>query len=233
MCIRDRPPGGLALAQLEHIDLRGLDPRLADVEIDVACNMENVLTGPGGVARVFGPQKGASPVDVERLSDALDHFASVIERELGLDVRLMPGGGASGGAGAGLHALLGARLRSRFDVLLPYFRLEEHLPRADLVITAEGGIDFKTARGKIPAEVGDRAKAHGVPVIVLAGTIGERAEDVLEHGVDAYFSTVSCPETLEEAMGNAADELALAAENVMKTFLAGAAAAGRIAEANA
>jgi glycerate 2-kinase len=224
---RDIPEGGIGLAELDRIDLQGLDPRIGSVEIEVACNMKNLLCGEQGVARVFGPQKGASPEDVERLSAALDRYAEVIERDVGLDVRDMPGGGASGGVGAGLHALLGARLRSRFDVLLPYFGLDEALRGADLVITAEGGIDFKTARGKIPAEVGERAQALGVPVIVLAGTIGEDADVVREHGVSAFFSTVHAPETLEEAMAQAEDELAGCAENVMRTVLAGMTVAAR------
>lgn len=217
-------PGGLGLAALDRIDLSALDPRLAEAEIEVACNIRNVLTGPDGVARLFGPQKGASPEDVEALAAGLDVYAAVIERDLGIDVRDMPGGGASGGVGAGLHALLGAKLRSRFDALLPYFELDRHIADADLVITAEGGVDHKTARGKIPAEIGARGRAAGLPVIVLAGTIGEGAEVVMEHGVCAYFSTVGAPETLEEAIERAKDEVALVAEHVMRTFLAGFAA---------
>ena len=224
---RDIPEGGIGLAELDRIEIDGLDPRLAGLDIEVACNIKNVLCGEQGVARVFGPQKGASPEDVERLSAALDRFAEVIDSTLGIDVRTMPGGGASGGAGAGLHAFLGARLCSRFDALLPYFSLDEALVGADLVITAEGGIDFKTARGKIPAEVGERAQALGVPVIALAGTIGEDADVVHQHGVNAFFSTVHAPETLEEAIEQAEGELVQTAENVMRTVLAGMSVAAR------
>lgn len=220
-------PGGAALADLARIDKSDLDPRVSDTRIEVACNMKNVLCGENGVARVFGPQKGASPQDVERLAAALDRFAEIVERDLGADVRTMEGGGASGGVGAGLHAVLGAELRSRFDVLLPFFGLDEALEGADLVLTAEGGIDFKSARGKIPSEVGERASALGIPVIALAGSIGERAEVVHDHGVHAYFSTTIAPETLEEAIGHAEEELAITAENVMRTFLLGFHAATR------
>ena len=219
--------GGMGLKRLDRIDLSGLDPRLQGVEIEVACNMKNLLCGENGVARIFGPQKGASSEDVEYLAAALDHYADVIERDLGIDVRSMPGGGASGGIGAGLHAMLGAKLSSRFDVLLPYFGLDEALASTDLIITAEGGIDFKTARGKIPAEIGDRARLLDIPVIALAGTIGERAEVVHEHGVSAFFSTVHAPETLEEAMSIAENELVQCAENVMRTVLAGIAIADK------
>lgn len=222
-------PGGIGLADLATIDLSERDPRLAETEIEVACNMSNLLTGPDGVARIYGPQKGASPEDVERLAAALDNYAGVIEQATGRDVRLIPGGGASGGVGAGLFALLGAKLRSRFDVLLAQSGLDAQLATADLVITAEGGLDFKSVRGKIPAEVARRAKLLGIPVIVLTGTIGEQAELVREAGVDAYFSTVALPETLEEAIGNAIFELQLTAENVMHTILAGMTLARRAA----
>lgn len=225
--------GGLGLADLHQIDLAGLDPRLRETSIEVACNLQNVLCGPDGVARVFGPQKGASPADVDQLAAALDRYARVIERDFGIDVRSIPGGGASGGVGAGLHALLGAKLRSRFEVLLPHLELDRALVGTDLVITAEGGIDATTACGKIPAEVGRRARAYGVPVVVLAGTIGRGAEIVRNHGVDAYFSTVARPETLDEAMRNAEAEIALTAENVVRVMLAGRASGMRPAATTA
>lgn len=170
---------------------------------------------------MFGPQKGASPEVVEQLAAALDHYADVIERDLGIDVRRMPGGRASGGTGAGLHALLGANLHQRYDVLLRYLDLDGALRDADLVFTAEGGLDRQTPRGKIPAEVGRRARELGVPVIALAGTLGDEVEIVHEHGIVAFFSTVHRPETLDEAMDAAGAELAQAAEQAMRTVLAG------------
>lgn len=217
----DLAEGGIGLADLDRIDLTGLDPRIAATEIEVACNIANVLTGPDGVARLFGPQKGASPEDVETLAAALDHYADVVERDCGVDVRAIPGGGASGGVGAGLHALIGARLISRFDALFPYFDVDAAIAGCDLVITAEGGVDFKTAQGKIPAEIGMRGRAAGKPVIVLAGTVGERAEVVLDHGVCAYFSTVEKPQTLAEAIEHTREQVALMAEHVVRTFIAG------------
>lgn len=213
--------GGIGLADLDRIDLSRLDPRIAATEVEVACNIANVLTGPDGVARLFGPQKGASPEEVEALAAGLDRYADVIERDCGCDVRTIPGGGASGGVGAGLHALLGAWLISRFDALFPYFDVDAAIADCDLVITAEGGVDFKTARGKIPAEIGMRGRAAGKPVIVLAGTVGERAEVVLNHGVCAYFSTVEKPQTLAEAIEHTREQVTLMAEHVVRTFVAG------------
>lgn len=213
--------GGIGLGDLDQIDLSGLDPRIAATDIEVACNIANVLTGHDGVARLFGPQKGASPEEVEALAAGLHRYADIIERDCGHDVRTIPGGGASGGVGAGLHALLGARLISRFDALFPYFDVDAAIADCDLIITAEGGVDFKTARGKIPAEIGMRGRAAGKPVIVLAGTVGERAEVVLNHGVCAYFSTVEKPQTLAEAIEHTREQVTLMAEHVVRTFIAG------------
>nr|WP_309074853.1 glycerate kinase [Streptomyces sp. NWU339] len=145
------------------------------VELLVACNPFNVLCGERGVARVFGPQKGATPAQVEELSAGLDTWARVLTRDLadpGTDLRRGPGTGASGGLGAGLAAL-GARLLPRFDVLLHHLDLDARLARADLVVTAEGALDHQTPRGKVPAEVARRAKLYGRPVLALAGTLGE------------------------------------------------------------
>ncbi len=214
--------GGAALAEIDRIDLSGRDERLNHVTIDVACNIHNILCGASGVARVFGPQKGASPEAVKQLERALERYAEVIENDTGADVREMPGGGASGGMGAGLHALLGARLHSRYDIIFKYFKLDEALQRADLVLTAEGGINFQTPRGKVPAEVARRAKKYGLPVVAIAGSIGERAEINYQHGIDAMFSILAEPCTLEEALGNSGALLERSAENVMRALLAGA-----------
>ncbi len=213
--------GGAELARLVSIDRSRRDPRLDKVRIDVACNIHNLLCGPRGVARVFGPQKGASPETVETLARALDNYAGVIERDLGVDVRLMAGGGASGGLGAGLHALIGARLHPRYDIVMQYYDIDRYLRQADLVITAEGGIDFQTPYGKIPAEVARRAKEYNVPVIALAGTVGQGARDNYAHGITAFTSVVPRPCTLEEAFTRAAEFTAACAENVMQMVLAG------------
>ncbi|MCP9494488.1 MAG: glycerate kinase [Pyrinomonadaceae bacterium MAG19_C2-C3] len=212
--------GAAGLIELDRIDLSGRDERLNDTEIDVALNIHNILCGEQGVARVFGPQKGASPETVEQMEQGLERFAEIIKRDTDIYVRLMPGGGASGGLGAGLHALLGARLHQRYDIVMKYLEIDEALKNCDIVITAEGGIDFQTPRGKIPAEVAKRAKQHGLPVFALAGTIGKEAEVNYEHGIDAMFSMISKPCTLEEAIENAREMLASCAENLMRVVVA-------------
>lgn len=217
----DLPRGGTALARLQTIDASGADPRLAAIQIDVACNIHNVLCGERGVARVFGPQKGASPETVETLSAALDTYADALRNHTGEDLRDLPGSGASGGLGAGLHALLGATLHPRYEIVMQYLDLDEHLARADLVLTAEGGIDDQTPRGKIPAEVGRRAAAHGVPVIALAGTIGERPQVNYDAGISAFDSILQAPCDLDDAIEHAPQLLRYCAEKVLRMIQVG------------
>jgi glycerate kinase len=213
--------GGGALADLASIDLTHLEPRLKNVQIDVACNWKNVLCGERGVARVFGPQKGASPETVEKLASALDNYANVIEASLGLDVRTINGGGASGGLGAGLVAFLTAELHPRFEIIMRYLDLNKLLRDADLVLTAEGMLDEQSPNDKVPTEVARRAKQFGLPVIALAGTLGKGASDNYAHGIDAYTSIVPGPGTLDDAIEHAAYNLTNAAEHVMRQVMIG------------
>ncbi|WP_445400450.1 glycerate kinase [Streptomyces sp. LE64] len=211
------PPGGGALSRLDRVDATGLDPRLAETRIRVACNPYNVLCGERGVARVFGPQKGATPEQVEQLAAALEHWAAVLTRDLKVPTDLCHGRGtgASGGLGAGLAAL-GAELLPRFEVLLDRIGLDERLARADLVITAEGALDHQTPRGKVPAEVARRAKLHDRPVLALAGTLGEGAHRVRSVGVDAYASIMPAPMDLTEALGRGGELLTDATERALR-----------------
>ncbi|TXL89807.1 glycerate kinase [Streptomyces sp. IB2014 016-6] len=227
---RELPPGGAALGELVRVDTAGLDRRLATTELLVACNPFNVLCGAQGVARVFGPQKGASPADVEVLSAALERWAAVLTRDLSprIDLRTAPGSGASGGLGAGLAAV-GARLLPRFEVLLDRLDLDARLARADLVITAEGALDHQTVRGKIPAEVASRAHAAGVPVFVLAGTIGPGAHMVRAIGVDAYSAILPAPMSLPEAIEGSREILADATERSLRIVALGTRLAVRAA----
>lgn len=193
-------PGGVELARLADIDVSGLDPRLADVEVIAACNPFNVLCGERGVARVFGPQKGATPTQVEMLAEAMDAYASVIRRCLGIEIGTLPGSGASGGFGAALLAFCGAELRPRFDVVFEFLDLEAALDGVDLVITGEGSLDHQTPRGKVPAEVARRASARGIPTVVIAGTIGAGVEANRAAGIAGWMSAVDRPMDLPTAI---------------------------------
>jgi glycerate kinase len=206
---REQPlaAGGLALSRLARIDLTGLDSRLAEVSVEIAADVDNPLCGPNGASHIFGPQKGASPQQVLALDAALGHFADHSARVLGKDLRDSPGSGAAGGMGFAAKAYLHASFRAGVEVVADLTGLEQALAGADLVITGEGRFDAQTLRGKTPFGVARVARRHGVPVIVLAGTLGDGYERLYEHGIDAAFSVVSGPGSLEHACANAASLL--------------------------
>ncbi|MBV7565493.1 glycerate kinase [Pseudomonas sp. PDM27] len=196
-------PGGLALAQLSRVDLSDIDPRLAQVRFDIAADVNNPLCGPHGASAIFGPQKGASPVQVEQLDQALGHFADHCAAALSNDVRDEPGSGAAGGLGFAAKAFLGAQFKAGVEVVGELVGLAEAVAGADLVITGEGRFDAQTLRGKTPFGVARVARQHAVPVIVIAGTLGEGYQALYEHGIDAAFALASGPMTLEQACAEA------------------------------
>ncbi|WP_147473858.1 glycerate kinase family protein, partial [Pseudomonas syringae] len=193
------PPGGLALADLARIDLSGFDPRLSDVRVEIAADVDNPLCGPNGASHIFGPQKGASPEQVIALDAALGRFADHSAHILGLDQRNSPGSGAAGGTGFAAKAYLNASFRPGVEVVADLTGLEQALIGADLVITGEGRFDAQTLRGKTPLGVARVAQRQRVPVIVLAGTLGEGYEQLYQHGISAAFALTSGPMSLEQA----------------------------------
>lgn len=213
--------GGAALTQLDHIDISKRDPRLENVQIDAAVNWHNILLGARGVARVFGPQKGATPDQVEVLAAAMENYAQHIVSTTGIDVGYAQGAGASGGLGAAVLGLLCGKLHPRYDIVMQYLDLDRYLADADLVITAEGSLDGQTPFGKVPAEVAQRAKKRGTPVIALAGTIGKGVRLNLEHGIDAFASILSRPCSLEDAIDAAPKLLAHASEDAVRMVVIG------------
>lgn len=200
---RPLPPGGAALAQLARLDLSGLDPRLAQVDFEVACDVDNPLCGPRGASQVFGPQKGATPEQVRQLDAALGHFADVCAQTLGHDERDLPGSGAAGGIGFAARSFLGASFRPGIELVAEVSGLEQALSGADLVITGEGRIDEQTLHGKTPMGVATIAKRHGVPVVALAGSLGAGYQQLYGHGIDAAFSLAPGPISLAEALAEA------------------------------
>jgi glycerate kinase len=212
--------GGEPLVSLADIDFSGIDSRLKKVRIEVVCNWQNILCGLYGVAHVYGPQKGANPQETEILATALDVYASVAERMIGQSVSNAPGSGASGGLGTGL-LLIGAELRPRYEAIMQYFNIDSLFDDCDLIITAEGAIDYQTPRGKIPAEVAMRARKCGKPVIVLAGSIGDNADANYDVGINAYVSILQRPSTLHEAIEGAERLLMESAEGAMRMVMVG------------
>jgi glycerate 2-kinase len=168
---RDLPPGGAALERLTRIDASTLYAGLRGVEVTVASDVDTPLTGPHGASAVFGPQKGASAEDAARLDRSLGHFAAVIHRDLGIDVRNTPGGGAAGGLAAGLSAFLGARIRPGFDLVAETLDLPARLEGAHIVVTGEGRYDRQSERGKAPARVLTMGREAGCRSVLVAGEI--------------------------------------------------------------
>ncbi|MCC8628096.1 glycerate kinase [Xanthomonas vesicatoria] len=216
-------PGGGALAALARIDIAGLDARLQDCHIEVACDVDNPLTGPTGASAVFGPQKGATPAMVRQLDANLQHYADVLQRDLGVRLHALPGGGAAGGLGAGLVAFVGAQLRPGVEVVARALGLEALIAQADLVITGEGRIDSQSARGKAPVGVARLAQRHGTPVIAIAGSLGSGAEQLHVQGIAAMFAVVPGACTLEQALADAAGNVRMTARNVAAALQVGAA----------
>jgi glycerate kinase len=208
----DLPEGGAALARLARIDLSGLDSRLAEASILVACDVDNPLCGPRGASAVYGPQKGATPDMVRELDLALGVYAGVATAATARDTALLPGAGAAGGLGAGLLFFTPARLRPGVAIVLETTGFEALVQGADLVLTGEGRTDFQTAMGKAPVGVAEVARRHAVPVVCLSGGLGEGADDVLAHGIDAVATTTPQPMPLEACMaqGDALVEAAAA-----------------------
>jgi glycerate kinase len=211
---RDLDGSGGALARLERIDVSALDARLADCRIEVACDVDNPLTGARGASAVFGPQKGATPEMVQVLDANLARFARIVERDLGVAVDQVPGAGAAGGMGAAMLAFFSATLKPGIEIVTAAVDLDAHVRDADLVITGEGRIDFQTVHGKTPIGVARIARRHGKPVIGIAGSLGANVGVVYEHGIDAVFSVLSKPCTLDEALRDAAANVELTARNV-------------------
>lgn len=213
--------GGAALANLEHIDITTIDPRLAECDILLACDVDNPLCGPSGASCVYGPQKGATKDMVAQLDAALAHYADIIERDLGINIRDVPGAGAAGGLGAGLMVFLKARLLPGIEVVIQATGLVGCLEGADLVFTGEGRIDGQTACGKAPVGVARKAKEFDLPVIAIAGEIGDGYQAVYEQGIDAVFSIAPGPISFSQSIEMAETLTADVAERAMRLFICG------------
>jgi len=197
---QELPYGGSSLARLQHIDITGLDRRLSETKIMVACDVDNPLCGPKGASAVYGPQKGATAEMVSQLDEALEKYALIAQQVTGKSVMEYPGAGAAGGLGAGLLLFTNAQLRPGVDIVLQIMDFSNLVANAQLVITGEGQTDFQTAYGKAPVGVSKLAKQYNVPVLCLSGGLGIGADDVLNHGIDGLMSITPQPMTLEECM---------------------------------
>ena len=221
------PHGGAALANLSRIDMSGVDPRISESDFLVACDVSNPLTGPEGASAIYGPQKGATPEMVQTLDAALLHFSEIVRRDIGAEIDQLQGAGAAGGLGGGMVAFLDAELRAGVDIVLDTVGLDDALEGADLVLTGEGALDYQTVYNKAPVGVAERAKRLGIPVIAIAGTLGDRYQLVHEHGIDAAVAITNAPMGLEEASSRAAELITDATEQAMRMMKVGMGVVGR------
>lgn len=214
----DLPPGGGALAQLERIDLSGMDPRLNQVEFILASDVTNPLLGDRGAVRVFAPQKGADADMVERLEQNMTLFADVLQRTANISVGNISGSGAAGGIAAVFLSLFKGKMNHGIDLIMDTIGFDDVLPGSDLVITGEGKIDGQTFHGKAPAGVAQRAGRFNVPVIAIVGSMGDDLGELKDVGIEAVFSIINRPMELGVAMNKAYDLIVQTTEHVMRVY---------------
>ena len=214
------PPGGGALGQLAKLDCSDLDPRLADTEILVMCDVNNPLCGPEGASYVYGPQKGATPDMILLLDDNLRHFADVVEKELNISARDIPGAGAAGGLGMGLVCFTGARLVRGIDAILDLASFDEKLADIDVVLTGEGKLDPQSMRGKVIFGVLERCEKQNVPVIAICGRVTDPGRQAFGKRFHAIAAGADESVPLELAMKNARAMLTGATERTIRRLYA-------------
>lgn len=207
-------PTGEGLEELDSIDLTELHEGLKNVTVRVACDVNNPLTGKNGASYIYGPQKGATPEQIDYLDNNLKHFAEVIKRDLNKEIEDIPGAGAAGGLGAGLLAFLNANLEEGGKLVVDLLNLSEKIEDADLAITGEGGINHQTIFGKTPIAVSRIAKEKGVPVIAISGIITEGHESIFDEGINAVFSIIPSITPIEDALSNGYENLKSTARNL-------------------
>jgi glycerate kinase len=213
--------GGAALTEVTRIDTRGLDPRLMDVRLTIACDVTNPLAGLMGAANVYAPQKGADSAAVEELDAALVRWGTLIGEATARDVATVPGSGAAGGTTAALLGFTRATLRPGVEVVAELVQLAEMMATADLVLTGEGRADEQTLSGKAAIGVA-RLAPVGVPVVLLCGALGPGAAALEETGAFAVVQPIpDRPTDLDAAMADTQRLLENAAERLARSVAIG------------
>ncbi len=216
---RELAPGGKSLNELAAFKLEGLDSRLDRIDLKIACDVDNPLTGKRGAAAVYGPQKGATPNMVRELDRGLTRLAAIIREKMGLEVDKVPGAGAAGGLGAGLMAFLGAELKPGSELVLDTVNFSEKIRDAELILTGEGRLDEQTARGKVVLGVVRRSR--GLPVVALGGWVEPEISILKEEGLTAFFSILDRPRDLEDAMNHTYQLLEWSTREIVSLYFAG------------
>lgn len=207
------------LGRLTRIDTTSIPTRFKNLELIVACNLTSILCGPEGTSLIYGPQKGATPEQIEILHRGVNHFCDLVFGSTELDIGYVPGAGGSGGLAASLYAFFGARLLYSLDVVDSFLQLDRYFEKVDLVLTGEGCIDDRTATGKIACGIALKAKKYGLPVVAIVGSIASDYEDIFYNGIDAVECIAEGPITREESIKQARRSVAKATERVVRFML--------------
>ncbi|MBM7841327.1 glycerate kinase [Alkalihalobacillus xiaoxiensis] len=212
--------GGAELGRVASIDDADFDKRIADSSFMIASDVQNPFVGPTGASAVYGPQKGATAEMVATLDCILTNWADLIEEKTLVRLHEKPGAGAAGGIGGAFQAFFPSSMRRGIDIVIDYTGLEQKLEGADLVLTGEGQIDYQTASGKTPMGVAEAAKKQGIPVIAIAGSVGEGIEELYQYGITSVFSIVKGPMNLQQAIEHCEEYVMFTTEQVVRTFFA-------------
>lgn len=213
--------GGGELSKIKHINIENLDPRIKKSKITVICDVNNQLIGEKGATAVFGPQKGATGDMLKTLENGMKNYAEVIFKHFGIDVDKIPGSGAAGGLGAALICFFGAELKSGIDTILDFVEFEKLLNGIDLVITGEGRIDGQSVFGKVPVGIARLCKKYGIKVVAIVGSMGDKAQDVYEYGIESIMTTINKDMSLDEAMSRSKELLMDAVDRMFRLIKLG------------
>jgi glycerate kinase len=213
---------GKDLKSIYSIDVSEVLKNYSDIKIIVACNLSSILCGQDGTSRIYGPQKGATPQQIETLEQGVEQFVEVVYKEFNSELAFIPGCGGAGGLAASLYAFFGAKLTYSIDVVDRYLNFDQYLKKVDLVLTGEGRIDDRTATGKVACGIALKAKRYNLPVVAIVGSIGENHDDIYSNGIDAVECIVDGPMTIQDSFANAQKLIRHATTRVMRyEFLKG------------
>lgn len=211
-------PTGGTLHRIQQLDLSQIDPMIKGIEFVTMCDIDNPMYGPTGAAAIFGPQKGATPEEIELLDAGVRHLSQIIKQTMGLDLAFVPGTGAAGAMGAGMAAFFHSRLQMGIQTILDTVQFEELAAGTDMIFTGEGKLDSQSLRGKVVIGVARRAKALGVPVTALVGDIGDDMEAAYDEGVSAIFSINRVAVDFPVARLRSRQDLSLTIDNLMRFY---------------
>lgn len=219
---REFVPTGGTLKEIRRIDMSRREKLLDQIELLAMCDITNPLTGPEGAAHVFSPQKGADEGMIQELEAGMVHYASILEQTVQIPkIRELPGGGAAGGMGTGIAALLGAKLIPGIQAVLDTVQIDTLAEHADLILTGEGKIDSQSIHGKVLSGIARRGKALGIPVVAIAGGIDREAlPELYRDGLTAAFSINQLPEDFSVSRGKSMENLETEMENLLRLIAA-------------